>query len=203
MMNAVRRCSPLLLLPLLAAAAAGGCATAGAKGEPATTLLDVPLPPARVLVPPPPPAQDPPADAGAAPADKGPGPVSGRKPQPVSRPASPKKEPVEPSPAAGAPVAPSPPAAQPPTLEQPQPGKPDATEGQVKATIAKAKSDLDKVDYKGLNPDGKAQYDTAKRFIDEANQALGQKNLVYALKVADKAAGLAAGLLGRDERPRP
>jgi hypothetical protein len=195
MMNAMRRYFPLLLLPLLVAAAAGGCATAGAKGESATTLLDVPLPPPRVLVPPPPPPEEPPADVGAAP-DTSPGPVSGRKTPSAARPASPKKDPVEPSPAAGAAVVVPPPVAQAPTLEQP-PGKPDETEGQVKATMAKAKADLDKVNYKGLNPDGKAQYDTAKRFIDEASQALGQKNLVYALKVADKAAGLAAGLLGR------
>jgi hypothetical protein len=201
MMNAARWYSPLLLLPLLVAAAAGGCATAGAKGEPATTLLEVPLPPPRVLVPPPPPPQEPPADA--VPAGTGPGPGGGLKPRPAPRSAPPKKETVEPSQVTAPPVATPPPVAQPATLEQPQPGKSDVTEGQVKATMTKAKADLDKVDYKGLNPDGKAQYDTAKRFIDEANQALGQKNLVYALKVADKAAGLAAGLLGRDESLRP
>jgi hypothetical protein len=194
MMNAVRRYFPLLL-PLLVAAVAGGCASAGATGQPMTTPLDVPPPPARVVVSAPPPPQNP-ADAGA-PQDAVPGPVSTPKAVPPTRPAAPKKEPVEPSQAAGAVVAPPPPVTPAPTLEQPAQAKPDASEGQVKTTIERAKGDLGKVDYKGLNADGKTQYDTAKRFIDEATQALAQKNFVYALKVADKAAGLAAGLLGR------
>jgi hypothetical protein len=194
MMNAVRRNFPLLL-PVLVAAAVGGCATAGAKGQPVTTSLDVPPPPARVVVSAPPPTPDAPAADAAAP-DKSPDPVGGRKPTPATKPAAPRKEPVEPSQGAGTTVVAPPPVTPVPTLEQP-PGKPDEIEGQVKATMAKARGDLEKVNYKALNPDGRGQYDTAKRFIDEASQALAQKNLVYALKVADKAAGLAAGLLGR------
>jgi protein-disulfide isomerase-like protein with CxxC motif len=47
-----------------------------------------------------------------------------------------------------------------------------------------------------LNADAKIQYDTAKRFIRQADDALRAKNLVFAKEVAAKAAALAAQLGG-------
>ena len=63
--------------------------------------------------------------------------------------------------------------------------------------LALATGALRRVDYLGLNADARSQYDTAKRFIEQAEQALKEKNLVFAAKVAEKAAGLAASLVGR------
>ena len=63
--------------------------------------------------------------------------------------------------------------------------------------LAQAKGDLGRVDYAALNADGKTQYDTAKRFMEQADQALKEKNLVFATKLAEKAAGLAGVLVGR------
>ena len=48
-----------------------------------------------------------------------------------------------------------------------------------------------------LNADARTQYDTAKRFIRQAEDALRAKNLVFAKSLADKAAALAAQLGGR------
>ncbi|HVG53898.1 MAG TPA: hypothetical protein VM846_05705 [Vicinamibacterales bacterium] len=52
-----------------------------------------------------------------------------------------------------------------------------------------------KVDYKRLSNDGRTQYDDAKRFADQAQQAIKERNFAYALTLADKAATLAAELL--------
>jgi hypothetical protein len=41
------------------------------------------------------------------------------------------------------------------------------------------------------------QYDTAKRFIQQADDAMKAKNLVFARNLADKAAAIAAQLAGR------
>ena len=56
---------------------------------------------------------------------------------------------------------------------------------------------LNRIDYRVLNADAKTQYDTAKRFIRQADEAMRAKNLVFAKTVADKAVVLAAQLGGR------
>jgi len=67
----------------------------------------------------------------------------------------------------------------------------------VRAAIIKASADLNRVDYRALNNDARTQYDTAKRFIRQAEEAIRAKNLVFAKSVADKAVVLAAQLAGR------
>jgi len=53
------------------------------------------------------------------------------------------------------------------------------------------------VDYRALNADARTQYDTAKRFVTQADDAIRTKNLVYAKSIAEKAATIAAQLAGR------
>jgi len=67
----------------------------------------------------------------------------------------------------------------------------------VRTAIGKATADLSRVDYRALNADARTQYDTAKRFIRQAEDAIHAKNLVFAKSVADKAVVLAAQLAGR------
>jgi len=64
----------------------------------------------------------------------------------------------------------------------------------VRSRMAQASRDLDRTDYRALNTERRAQYDTAKRFIQQADEALRVKNLVFAEQLADKAATLAAAL---------
>jgi hypothetical protein len=82
-------------------------------------------------------------------------------------------------------------------LQQALPTTPTEAERQVRDQLAQAARDLGRVDYGRLNADGKSQYDTAKRFIEQAEQAIKDKNLVMAATLATKAAGLASGLVGR------
>lgn len=70
-------------------------------------------------------------------------------------------------------------------------------EQQLRALVAKASRDLAKVDYRLLDRDAKTQYDTAKRFIDQAEEAVRSRNFVLAGTLADKAATLANQLGGR------
>jgi hypothetical protein len=53
------------------------------------------------------------------------------------------------------------------------------------------------VDYNLLGAEGRANFDQARRFIAQAEDALRARNLVFAATVADKAATLAAQLAGR------
>ena len=67
----------------------------------------------------------------------------------------------------------------------------------IRATLSRANADLTRVDYRRLNVDARQQYDTAKRFIRQADDAVRAKNLVFAKNLADKAATLAAQLAGQ------
>lgn len=194
-MNVVR---PLSFALLIVALAVGGCATARAKARPDLPSLEVPDPPARVIVPP---AAEAPTTQDdtrvAVPAPAVPGGKPGQRSSPSNRAEAPRTDKRPDPPSAPEPVKPQVAVAPGPTLEQALPTKPDEIEKQVRDRLKQAKLDLSKVDYQALSPDGKAQYDTAKRFMEQADQALGQKNFVFAAKVGDKAAGLAAGLVGR------
>jgi uncharacterized protein (DUF885 family) len=85
----------------------------------------------------------------------------------------------------------------PTTLQTTPPTAEGEVERLIRASIAKANADLNRVDYRALNNDARNQYDTAKRFIRQADDAMRAKNLVFAKSVADKAAALAAQLAGR------
>src|SRR5262249_29047096 len=68
---------------------------------------------------------------------------------------------------------------------------------QIDAKLGQALADLNKINYQNLSSNGKTQYDAAKRFVSLGQQALREKNLVFASTMADKAATMAAQLLGR------
>jgi len=67
----------------------------------------------------------------------------------------------------------------------------------VRDTLTRAARDLGRVDYGRLGTDARAQYDQSKRFTQQAEQALKDRNFVFAATLADKAAALAAELVGR------
>ena len=52
--------------------------------------------------------------------------------------------------------------------------------------MARASADLNKIDYRALNANARTQYDTAKRFIQQADDAIRMKNLPFAKNLADK-----------------
>jgi hypothetical protein len=79
-----------------------------------------------------------------------------------------------------------------------RPALPANLEGErtVREMLARAARDIARVEYTRLSADGRAQYDQSKRFSAQAEQALKERNLIFAVTLADKAATLAAELLG-------
>ncbi len=63
-----------------------------------------------------------------------------------------------------------------------------AAERKVRDALARAARDLSRVDYGRLSADGRAQYEQSKRFTEQAEQALKDRNYVFATTLADKAA---------------
>ena len=84
-----------------------------------------------------------------------------------------------------------------PLLRTQQPGDDAAQERNIRDLLSRASTDLAQVDYGALGVDARSQYDTAKRFIQQAYEALRSRNLVFAGNLADKAATLASVLVGR------
>jgi type IV secretory pathway VirB10-like protein len=176
------------------AATAAGCAKAQASA-PAGPPLDMPQPPERVLAPvaepaiasAPEPETPPPAPAAATPRTP---------PRPPVRRAEPER-PETPPPAAAATTPATPPAEPPRELRPNSPSGDAAAERDARDKLARAARDLGRVDYGKLNADARAQYDQSKRFTEQAQQALKDRNFVFASTLADKAAALAAGLAPR------
>jgi hypothetical protein len=162
-----------------------GCARARAEATPSLPPLEMPVPPPRILVP---------------------LEVEAEAPQPPPVPEAPPPAPVETTPR----PAPASPVEQPKSVEAPPPKPapsgttlqttPTAAEGAVeraiRATMARANADLNRIDYRALDANARTQYDTARRFVQQADDAIRLRNLPFAKNLADKAAVLAAQLLG-------
>jgi hypothetical protein len=83
------------------------------------------------------------------------------------------------------------------TLQTTPAAEQSAVERGVRTTLGRAASDLNRIDYRALNASARTQYDTAKRFIQQAEEAIRSQNLVLARSLADKAAAIAAQQAGR------
>lgn len=181
-----------LVAPLVAAA---GCAKARASALPGGPPLETPLPPPRVVSSP---IESEPIVTEVPPIE-GPSP---RTTPNAPRVAAPRPERTEPPPATAAsqvpppPAAPPPPADEPPRTLQTTANAPQA-EQRIRGLLANATRDLGRIDYRALSVDAQAQYDIAKRFTEQADEAMKGKNIVFAEQLADKAAALAAQLLKR------
>jgi hypothetical protein len=194
-MMETRQLRRLLGIPVLGfgIVAVSGCVKTSAKTVPDGPPLEVPAPPARVIAP----ADEPIATAPAEPLEPAPAPSSTTR-RPIRRPANAepaqKPEPIPPADAPLPQVAPPEPAvtAPPPTLRAP-----GSAEKPIRDLVSRAQRDLSRVDYAKLTEAGKTQYEQSKRFVQQAEQALKEQNFVFAQTLADKAATLAAELLGR------
>jgi hypothetical protein len=189
----LRRVLGSLALACATGIGATGCAKMQAKTVPDGPPLEVPAPPARVISP----AEEPVAAAPLEPLESAPAPASPTR-KPARRQVNPDAaQRSEPAPAADAPAPqPAPPE---PAVTTPAPTlrAPGSAEKPIRDLVASAQRDLAKVDYAKLTSAGKAQYEQSKRFAEQAEQALKDQNIPYALTLADKAAILASELLGR------
>lgn len=187
----------LLAFVLVTTVAAGlaGCTHAQATAVVELPALDMPPAPPRVVE-----VVEPPPTPQIALPDE---PVTNLPPRPTPatrqdnpRPQEPAKaEQVATEPAKPADDAPKPPAAT--ALQTTPTQREGEVERGVRILIAQAMNDLNRVNYQALNAGARNQYDTAKRFATQAEDALRSRNLVFANNLADKAAALAAQLPGR------
>lgn len=172
-------------LVLLTASLAACAAKAQVRTEVELPLLDPPPPPPRVVAdyaPEPEPIPLTPAVEPATPVRP-----TVRPPRPEQKP-EPTTTTPEPTEAVARP--------HPPSLTlTPSPGSESQTAAAIRDLIGRATRDLARVNAASLNADGKAQYETARRFIEQAEDALRARNIVFAGKLADKAATMAAVLV--------
>jgi hypothetical protein len=183
----------LCAVALILVALCTGCIRAHAKTA-SDIPLDVPLPPPRVIEP---------AQAGTPP-------IVGLPKEPERLPPSrPSNQPRSDASRADAP--------KPESKSEPLPeptrsademsrqsilqttpaGEESGLEREIRAILNQASVDLERIDYRKLNLDAQTQYNTAKRFAIQAQDAIRARNLVFARTLADKAAALAAQLAGR------
>jgi len=110
----------------------------------------------------------------------------------------PEPTPVRPPATTAAPPARPPertlPASEPPPVLQTT-SNTAALEKTVRDLVARARQDLARLDRTKLAANARDQYDTARRFIRMAEEALAIKNYVYAQQLAESAAALAGALV--------
>ena len=174
-----------LCVVLLTASLSACAAKAQVRSEIEVPLLDPPPPPPRVVAdyrePEPVPVL-PPVEETVAPVKPAPRPP---RPEQKPEPATTAPEPVE---NAVRPPAPS-------LTLTPTPGSEAQTVTAIRELLGRAARDLSRVNAGALNNDGRAQYDTARRFLQQAEDALKARNIVFAGRLADKAATMAAILI--------
>ena len=159
-----------------------GCAKARAEVVPDGPPLQVPEAPQRVLAP----VEEPPA------------PLVAVEPAPVPEVVPPPPTPPRPVTQARPqpPVAPpAPPPVAPRDLRAASPAA--VTERSVRDLLERAARDLARVNYNRLSAEGRSQHEQSRRFSTQAEQALRERNLIFAATLADKAATLAMELVGR------
>lgn len=190
----VRAVAPLALI-LAAGPMLPGCFHAAAKTVAEAPPLEMPAPPPRLVEAVEPPAPQPlplveeparqPIQSARPPA----------RPEAVRQEAKPE---AKPEPAAeqakSAEEAPKPA----PTLQTTPAAAEGEVERRIRVVMARATSDLGRVNSASLNAEARNQYDTAKRFLQQADAELRTtRNLVFAANLAEKAAALAVQLAGR------
>lgn len=173
------------LCAVLLTASLGACA---AKAELRTEVelpeLDPPPPPPRVVADytePEPPPIEPAIEDVPAPVRP---PVRQPRPEQKAETSPPAEQPVE---SVARPPAPS-------LTITPSAGA-EQTTAAIREIMSRAERDLGRVNVGALNADGRTQYDTARRFLQQADAALKVRNIVFAGKLADKAATMAAILV--------
>jgi hypothetical protein len=174
-----------IALGCLVCAGVSGCAKVQARTPtpPPVVALAIPAPPARVTIP-----------------------VDLPEPEPAAASAAPTSAPARPRPDASggrtpdrpAAAAPAPP---PPVTEPPSPNTvlqttadTSALEQSTASLLAEAQRNLNGVRYQDLNQQAKAQFDAARSFIKNAQEAVKSKNFMYAQQLASKAAAVAREL---------
>jgi hypothetical protein len=191
----------LAFLPFIVGAVSA-CASAQAKGSDKPALNVPPPPPHEIAIP-----AEPLEPVGEIPDSSPPGsapaPRSARPP--VSRPATSEKpepkpdkpdQPAQPAATTPEPAPPLPPAAT-PQLKTQSTADTSAAVKTVRTTMDRAKNALSAVNQRNLSKERQKAYKDAELFLQQAEDALKDGNVVFAQAVATKAETLAHELAGR------
>jgi hypothetical protein len=177
----------LLVLPI------GACASAKAKAPEVRVPLDVPPPPPRVIEPLPStePAIEPVAELP-------PPTTSTSRPRPTrelnrTEPPKPETKP-ETTPTDPAATAPAPAAPPVPPLRTPGSAEGPAATKQVREALDRAKQLLNSIDERTLNGDRLANYQQARLYVQQSEDALKNNNIIQAQRLADRAEQIAGKL---------
>jgi hypothetical protein len=178
------------LLVAFAAVSVTGCASKAVQAVEDHPALTVPPVPPRAIEPAPLP-ETPPVEPVVEPP---PPPTTTAKPT-RSRPATekPAPQPVEPPPDTTAAAAPANPPPVPPLRTATTPSGPEA-QRQVRDILERAATILAKVDYQKLSDDRRANYNSAKNYMQQADEALKKDDVTLARSFADRAENIAKQL---------
>jgi outer membrane biosynthesis protein TonB len=191
----------LAILPFIIGAVSA-CVSTQAKGSDKPALAVPVPPPHEIAIPAEPlepvgeiPDSSPP---GASPAPRSnrpaaPRPATTEKPEPKS---DKPDQPAQPAPTTPEPAPPLPPAAA-PQLKTPQTADTSAAVKNVRTTMDRAKNTLHAVNKDSLSKERQKAYKDAELFLQQAEDALKDGNVIFAQAVATKAETLAHELAGR------
>jgi hypothetical protein len=118
----------------------------------------------------------------------------------IPRPAPPPRvesRPAEPARAEPEPAKPADEAARTPALQTAPAQQESEAERRVRTQLVQATTGLNRINTQALNADARLQFDTARRFVAQAEEALKARNLVFAENLAEKALALAEQLSTR------
>ena len=181
----------LEMLAIAGVACATACASNPARSA-ATVPLEIPEPPPRAAIDPLPAVDVPQTER--PPTVLAPAPTVRANPPPAvtAGTASASPVPVLPQPAI---ASPEPPRTAPPAELRPG-GPPGRTPSaaQVREALVRTKKKLDSIDRRRLNAGQRADFDSARRFLGQAESAVKANNLLLADSSVEKAETLADGL---------
>jgi hypothetical protein len=184
----------VLLLALLVVPMAA-CASAKAKTPEVRVPLDVPPPPPRVIEPLPStePALEPVAELPPpSTSTPRPRPTSTKEPNRTEPPKTEAKpETTATDPATAAPTPATPPV---PPLRTPGSAEGPAATKQVREALDRAKQLLNSIDERTLNGDRLANYQQARLYLQQSEDALKSNNIIQAQRLADRAEQIAGKL---------
>ncbi len=166
------------------ASVGGGCAKPPVLVEPVVprVVLHPPVPPPRVV------------EAYAQPVPEAPDEVPATEAESAVASTRPPARPAAAPPAPAEAPAPARAAAEPGLVLRSGGNDQKAVEA-IRNLIAQAARQLGRVNYQTLDGDARVQHDIARRFMQQSEAALAAGNLMFAGKLADKAASMAAILV--------
>lgn len=175
--------------------AVSGCARSKPATSPTPVALNVPPPPPRVISTPPEPLT--PTETTtverATPASRPSRSTRSAASRPDARPTETRPDVTEPA-APAAPVTDPTPAPAGPLLRTPQTADENVAVRRTNDILGRARELLKTVSPGNLSAAARQQYDTAQRFIEQAEQAIVSRNYVLATYLAEKAETLSKGL---------